>query len=85
VEEPDLARAVPGAEQVQVQPPLIAARGGCEEPASIEAGQASQATRQAEEELGMQPCGDEPRRTCSRGGDASDIRDVGRCSGSRNR
>jgi hypothetical protein len=64
VEEPDLARAVPGAEQVQAPPPPIAARGGHEEPASSEAGQASQATRHAEEELGMQPCGDEPRRTC---------------------
>ena len=85
MEEPDLARAVPGAEQVQAQPPSIAAHGGREKPASSEAGQASQAARQTEEELGMQQCGDEPRRTCSGGGEASNIQDNGRCSGSRNR
>ncbi len=85
MEEPDLAPAVPGAEQVQTQPRLIAARGGREKPASNEAGQASQAARQAEEELSMQPCRDEPRHTCSGGGDASDIQDNGRCGDSRNR
>jgi hypothetical protein len=42
-EKPDLERAVPGAEQVQADPPLIAARGyrGREEPADSEASQAS--------------------------------------------
>ncbi len=85
MEEPDLARAVLGAEQVQVPPPPIAARGVHEKSASSEASQASQATRHAEEELGLQPCGDEPRRTCRGGGDASHIRDVSRYDGSRNR
>ncbi len=64
MEEPDLARGVPGAEQVQARPPPIAARGGHEEPASGEAGQASQAARQAEEEFGMRLYRGEPRRTC---------------------
>jgi hypothetical protein len=62
VEEPDLARAVPGAEQVQAQPPPIAARGGHEEPASGEAGLAIQAARQAGAEPSAQPSKGEPTR-----------------------
>jgi hypothetical protein len=80
VEKPGPDLAVPGAAQVQADPPSIAARGcrGREEPADSEAGQASRAAQHAEEEPSMQPGKGEPRRACGGEKEAHDIRDVSR-------